>query len=1174
MATIMNDRDVLLQSAAARATAGGRYLVLAVNTPFFHVATDGTPTPASITLQATPVNIVGATASFSVSPVGSATIAGTGNTRTLAFSSMSLDSVTVTATVVDNGQMYVASQVISKVEDGAAGRDGTDGTDGTQYATSYLYKWSSTQPSLPTGTATFTWASGANTSYSGTDNWNTSVPTNPGTAGVQLWVAQKQVSAAAGTVTTSVTYTVGAVLSAISQNGATGPQGAPGVKTTRALAYQWSNGAAPTATGSATYTWATGDYNTVPATGWTKTKGNAPSTGYTLYEASVLLVDSSGAATTSIDWSTASISAISYVGTNGSTGSAGSSATIAYTLIDGSSLNTTPATFTASGTNLPTTGTWGETRAWSSTVPTAAAGQSVFQSNGIYNPVANNTVWGIPYMSNFRVGNLSALSTNTGSLTVSGTVSSANGNFTVDSNGNAVMKSITIKDASGNTILSSGTALNPAYAASGTLNSAITIASNGTLSGAGGGAVTISGLGYTGALNATADIALVATGTVTVNGNTAVKSSGSVGWDGQVYSRDSFTGGAFASYVTSDITSTIAFGLNSSSDLTSVDFTGIDYSICLDATLTPIAIKVIESGNQIGGSRGTWASGDAFAVVYDGSSVKYLKNGAVFYTSAASTASTPNQTLFFDSSFFSVGATMKNIRFGPMSSNNWSNIGGTGKPEDNATVGAPSGTFVAGVAASTVATATTNFNASNDRNNAAVTAPTILSDGTAVDHTIRTDGGADISFEWAWSGSEGDIDGFLVYVYQASTNAAYTFGTTPATETVYTVPAAKRAFILFGAAANLFTKFGVRAYRSVDKDINAAGVIMSSIVVPSLTAENPYQPSTSVAFTGNVTGTVNGISAANVNVWSSISGTGKPADNATVGATLGTNVFGQITTGNINSLISSGAIGSTYISDLAATKITAGTFAAGVVYAGSLNASQVAFGTGFTPSGKMFEITSTGEMYSDKVYGGLGSFSDANYSTASILLPCYATYASKAIRVLGPSIAIEAGGHITPNLSNTYTLGASGASWASLYVQNSPIVTSDARTKTDVEDSALGLDFICALRPVSYRYIEGGNKVKDCGPVEGPPKEGEPVPDRLLDITPIEGVRRHYGFIAQEVKEVLGDEDAAIWTLADKDDHDSQQALRYEELIAPLTKAVQQLAAKVAQLEAQLAAKQ
>jgi hypothetical protein len=83
-------------------------------------------------------------------------------------------------------------------------------------------------------------------------------------------------------------------------------------------------------------------------------------------------------------------------------------------------------------------------------------------------------------------------------------------------------------------------------------------------------------------------------------------------------------------------------------------------------------------------------------VVYDGSSVKYLKNGVVFYTSAASTASTPNQTLFFDSSLFSVGATLKNIRFGPMSSNNWANIGGANKAADNATVGATIGTNLFG----------------------------------------------------------------------------------------------------------------------------------------------------------------------------------------------------------------------------------------------------------------------------------------------------------------------------------------------------------------------------------------------------------------------------------------------------------------------------------------------
>lgn len=42
------------------------------------------------------------------------------------------------------------------------------------------------------------------------------------------------------------------------------------------------------------------------------------------------------------------------------------------------------------------------------------------------------------------------------------------------------------------------------------------------------------------------------------------------------------------------------------------------------------------------------------------------------------------------------------------------------------------------------------------------------------------------------------------------------------------------------------------------------------------------------------------------------------------------------------------------------------------------------------------------------------------------------------------------------------------------------------------------------------------------------------------------------------------------WVLSDKDDPDSQQALRYDQFIAPLIKAVQELSAKVEELEARL----
>ena len=70
------------------------------------------------------------------------------------------------------------------------------------------------------------------------------------------------------------------------------------------------------------------------------------------------------------------------------------------------------------------------------------------------------------------------------------------------------------------------------------------------------------------------------------------------------------------------------------------------------------------------------------------------------------------------------------------------------------------------------------------------------------------------------------------------------------------------------------------------------------------------------------------------------------------------------------------------------------------------------------------------------------------------------------------------------------------------------------------------------------------------------------------------GVRTHYGFVAQEVKAALdaaGVGDFAGWVLSDKNDPGSTQGLRTDQFIAPLIKAVQELAARVAMLEARLA---
>jgi len=105
-------------------------------------------------------------------------------------------------------------------------------------------------------------------------------------------------------------------------------------------------------------------------------------------------------------------------GATGAAGATGDKSRIAYTLVDGFSLASSPSAVAVTGDNAPATGTWGETRAWAGTPSATAVGQSVFQTTGTYNPTTNQTIWVVPYLSNLKVGNLSALTVNTGGLIV------------------------------------------------------------------------------------------------------------------------------------------------------------------------------------------------------------------------------------------------------------------------------------------------------------------------------------------------------------------------------------------------------------------------------------------------------------------------------------------------------------------------------------------------------------------------------------------------------------------------------------------------------------------------------------------------------------------------------------------------------------------------------------
>lgn len=150
---------------------------------------------------------------------------------------------------------------------------------------------------------------------------------------------------------------------------------------------------------------------------------------------------------------------------------------------------------------------------------------------------------------------------------------------------------------------------------------------------------------------------------------------------------------------------------------------------------------------------------------------------------------------------------------------------------------------------------------------------------------------------------------------------------------------------------------------------------------------------------------------------------------------------------------------------------------------------------------------------------------------------------------------IDTSGNFYPFTTNSVSCGKSGNLWTAIWATNGTIQTSDANAKFEVQPSDLGLSFVMSLNPVSYKMRVAANLVSK---VEiGKDPEGNPI--FTEEVTPRIGSRPHYGLIAQEVKAVLGDKDAGIWI---KDKETGDEGLRYEELIGPMIKAIQELKAE------------
>jgi len=160
--------------------------------------------------------------------------------------------------------------------------------------------------------------------------------------------------------------------------------------------------------------------------------------------------------------------------------------------------------------------------------------------------------------------------------------------------------------------------------------------------------------------------------------------------------------------------------------------------------------------------------------------------------------------------------------------------------------------------------------------------------------------------------------------------------------------------------------------------------------------------------------------------------------------------------------------------------------------------------------------------------------------------------------VLGYSVRGTANATITVgNNANTASLSLNGSdtSWAA--------ASSDERLKENIETSKLGLNFINDLRPVNYNW----KKAKDVPTYMPQYKEGSEEP-----VLGYEYGKSQHGFIAQECKAV---QDKYVDDLADGfsfwiEKDDGTQTVADGNLIPVLVKAIQELSAKVEELESHL----
>lgn len=238
------------------------------------------------------------------------------------------------------------------------GPAGQAGVNGTRTAILEMYQAAATQPTtFPSGTSTYTWATGQFTAPGTPNSWSITPPT-PG-AGESLWVVRQLYSDQDTTTTSTVTWN--ATSCRVVADGVDGVDGQNGWRTAFLELYKWS-AATPTTfpSGSSTYTWATGEF-TAPGTpnGWSLTPGAAVP-GQTLWACSVMYADQGTTTTSSVTWGTSTAYAVGAAGTDGASAKLAilTASSMVFQVPKTGPVTPDPITLTAYGQNVTGTPTF------------------------------------------------------------------------------------------------------------------------------------------------------------------------------------------------------------------------------------------------------------------------------------------------------------------------------------------------------------------------------------------------------------------------------------------------------------------------------------------------------------------------------------------------------------------------------------------------------------------------------------------------------------------------------------------------------------------------------------------------------------------------------------------------------------------------------------------------